>query len=331
MSSNDVRLSAAIATYGHTRLLKSKQVEPVGFDMRYVEVEPIIAAFRRMIRTLEFDVCELAPTTYLMAREAGVPITALPIFLMRRFHHGDIVCRPGSGIVEPKDLEGRKVGVRAYTVSTGVWARGILHTEYGVDPDSISWIVDDEEHLTSYRLPPNVEQVGPGQSIAHLFDDGGIDAALSGPAGIGRSGAPGAGWAIAGAGFDEARERSESRYPLFADAAALERSWYERTSIYPIHGLVVVKDEILRSHPDLAAALLDAFSQSKNELLDRLADTAEDDKELAKFRELSAIVGDDPLPYGIESNEASIEALVDYSASQHITRSRPAAAEIFAV
>src|SRR5580698_1418390 len=142
--SDALRLSAAIATYGHTKTLKCKQEQPTGCELDFVEVEPIIAAFRRMVRTLEFDVCELAPTTYLAARDADIPVTALPIFLMRRFHHGDMVCRPGSGISAPKDLEGRKVGVRAYTVSTGVWARGILQHEYGVDPDSITWVVDDE-------------------------------------------------------------------------------------------------------------------------------------------------------------------------------------------
>jgi 4,5-dihydroxyphthalate decarboxylase len=214
---------------------------------------------------------------------------------MRRFHHGDIVCRPGSGISAPKDLEGRKVGVRAYTVSTGVWARGILQHEYGVDPDSITWVVDDEEHVTSYRLPPNVVKTEPGQSIAGLFLAGGIDAALTGPAGIGRSGAPTAGWAIAGAGFHEARKQSADFYPLFRDVALIEADWYRQTGIYPIHGLVVVKSEVLDANPWLAQSLMDAFSESKQ--------------------------------FFLKSLQAGIDALIDYSASQHIVAKRPGRAE----
>lgn len=326
-----LRLSAAIATYGHTKALKDEQLNPAGCELDFVEVEPIIAAFRRMIRTLEFDVCELAPTTYLAAREAGIPITALPVFLMRRFHHGDIVCRPGSGISAPKDLEGRKVGVRAYTVSTGVWARGILQHEYGVDPDSITWVVDDEEHVTAYRLPPNVVKTAPGQSIAGLFHEGAIDAALTGPAGIGRSGAPTAGWAIAGAGFDEARKQSADFYPLFPDARVIEADWYRRTGIYPIHGLVVVKSGILGRNPWLAQSLMDVFTESKQPFLSSLRAGIDDAKEFASYSSLREVVGDDPLPYGISLNEKSINALIDYSVSQHIVVKRPDIEELFAL
>jgi 4,5-dihydroxyphthalate decarboxylase len=325
-----LRLSAAIATYGHTKALKNRQIYPAGCELDFVEVEPIIAAFRRMIRSLEFDVCELAPTTYLAAREAGIPITALPIFLVRRFHHGDIVCRPGSGIGSPKDLEGRKVGVRAYTVSTGVWARGILQHEYGVDPDSITWVVDDEEHVTSYRLPPNVVKAEAGRSIAGLFHEGGIDAALTGPAGIGRSGAPAAGWAIAGAGFDEARRQSADFCPLFPDAAVIEADWYRRTGICPIHGLVVVRSEILDGSPWLAQSLVDAFTGSKQAFVNSLRSGIDDAKESAGYSSLREIVGDDPLPYGIGPNQKSIDALIDYAADQHIIAKRPGAEDLFA-
>ena len=326
----NLRLSAAIATYGHTKALKTGQVQPAGCELDFVTVEPIIAAFRRMIRTLEFDVCELAPTTYLAARDAGIPITALPVFLMRRFHHGDMVCRPGSGISRPGDLAGRKVGVRAYTVSTGVWARGILQHEYGVDPDAITWVVDDEEHVTSYQLPPNVITAGPGQSIAGLFHDGRIDAALTGPAGIGRSGAPTANWAIAGAGFDEARKASEDFYPLFPGARETEAAWFRQTGIYPIHGLVVVKNEILDANPWLADSLVAAFTASKQPFLESLRAGIDDAKEFANYTSLREIVGDDPLPYGIAPNEKSIEALIEYSSDQHITSRRYAIGEVFA-
>lgn len=329
--SNALRLSAAISTYGHTKALKSKQVQPDGCELDFVEVEPNVAAYRRMIRTLEFDVCELAPTTYLAAREAGIPITAIPVFLMRRFHHGDVVCRPGSGISAPKDLEGRKVGVRAYTVSTGVWARGILQHSCGVDPDAITWVVDDEEHVTSYRLPPNVVSAGPGQSIAGLFREGGIDAALTGPAGIGRSGAPAAGWAIAGAGFDEARRPSDDYYPLFPGARETEAAWYNRTGIYPIHGLIVVKTQLLDANPWLAQSLAAAFTAAKQPFLESLRAGIDDAREFASYSALRELVGDDPLPYGISANEKSINALIEYSVDQHIVARRCEIDEVFAV
>ena len=106
------RLKIAIATYGHTKDVKSGAAAIAGVEPDFVEVVPIIGAFRRMVRDVEFDVCEMAPTTYMIARALGAPFIALPIFLMRRFHHSGFVVRPDSGIKEPKDLEG-KTGRRA--------------------------------------------------------------------------------------------------------------------------------------------------------------------------------------------------------------------------
>ena len=127
------RLKIAIGSYGHTKALKDGSVPIDGVEPEFIEVVPIIGAFRRMVRDLEFDVCEMAPTTYMIARARGAPYIALPIFLMRRFHHGGFVVRPDAGIKVPKDLEGKKVGVRAYSVTTGVWTRGIFVNEYGLD------------------------------------------------------------------------------------------------------------------------------------------------------------------------------------------------------
>src|SRR6202048_842728 len=126
------RLNIAIADYGHTRARKSGEVPIQGVEANFVSVVPIIGAFRRMVRDVEFDICEMAPTTYMIARARGAPYIALPIFLMRRFHHGGFVVRPDAGIRHPKDLEGQKVGVRAYSVTTGVWTRGIFMKEYGL-------------------------------------------------------------------------------------------------------------------------------------------------------------------------------------------------------
>ena len=148
-----VPLKIAVATSGHTAAVKDGTIPIDGVEANFVEVVPIIAAFRRMVRDVEFDVCEMAPTTYLIARARGAPNIALPNFVMRRFHHGGFVVRPDAGIAKPKDLEGKHVGVRAYSVTTGVWTRGIFTNEYGLDASKVTWVVDDEEHVTTLKLP----------------------------------------------------------------------------------------------------------------------------------------------------------------------------------
>ena len=129
-----MKLKTALVTRGHTQALKDGTVRPRTFEFDFEEVPVIIQAFRRMVRGLEFDISEMAITTYICARAHGKRFTALPIFPMRAFHHGAIVYNTKSGIRSPKDLEGRRVGVnRGYTVTTGVWARSILQHQYGVD------------------------------------------------------------------------------------------------------------------------------------------------------------------------------------------------------
>ena len=153
-------LKTAIGTYGHTKGLKDGSVAAPGLQFDHVEVTPIINAFRRMCRTLEFDVSEMAITTYLTAKAYNKPFTALPVFVVRQFHHAPLVYNVKSGVQSPKDLEGKRVGVRAYTVTSGVWARGILATEYGVDLSKITWVIADEEHVEEYHkdTPSNVER-----------------------------------------------------------------------------------------------------------------------------------------------------------------------------
>lgn len=317
----DLHLSAAVATHGHTAAIKDGGVRASGISLDFVDVGPQIAAYRRMVRGLEFDVCELAPTTYLAAREAGVPMTALPVLLNRNFHHGDTVCRPGSGIQGPKDLENRRFGVRAYSVTTGVWVRGILRQQYGVDLSRVKWVVDDEEHVESMRLPPNVEHTPAGASIAQLFLAGEIDAAVKGAAGIGRAGAATQGWESGGI-----RDDDEGYYELLADKDALERNWYRDTGIYPFHGLVVVRDEVLNEHPWVAGSLFEAFEESKARFLPELQDGGGDEQ----YRRLMGIVGDDPLPYGLEANRTSIEALIGFARDQEIIHSTPRPEDVFA-
>src|ERR1700741_380402 len=253
------RLKIAIATYGHTKDIKSGAAAIAGVELDFVEVAPIIGAFRRMVRDVEFDVCEMAPTTYMIARALGAPFIALPIFLMRRFHHGGFVVRPDSGIKQPKDLEGKKVGVRAYSVTTGVWTRGIFVNEYGLDSSKVTWVVDDEENVTSLKLTPNVVHAPEGKSLQSMMKAGEIQAGFTGPAGVGRAGPP-----ISGGDKTSAAAAAADTYPeLIANVEKVEADWFHRTGICPIHGLIVVKEEHIKRNPWLPRALMNAFVAAK--------------------------------------------------------------------
>ncbi|HKB09769.1 MAG TPA: PhnD/SsuA/transferrin family substrate-binding protein [Vicinamibacterales bacterium] len=313
---NPVHLTLAVAEYPHTAAVRNGSIPIEGVDAEFVTVKPQIAAFRRMVRQVEFDVCELAPTTYIIARAYGAPFVALPIFVQRRFHHAGLLVRPDAGIGTPKDLEGRQVGVRAYSVTTGVWTRGILIDEFGLDASKVVWVVDDEEHVTQLPLPANVVHAPEGRSLAELMASGQLAAGFQGNSGVGRTGAPTGAW-----------QTVEADYPdLFPDAEALEADWYRRTGIYPMHGTIVVKDSVLNEHPWVAASLFKAFSQAKNEWLAQLDANGSLDK---KYTALRGTVGHDPLPYGLEPNVATIRALEETAFKQGLTPRRMRLDELF--
>jgi 4,5-dihydroxyphthalate decarboxylase len=307
-------LTIALGAYDHSAAVEDGRVEIPGYVVKPVEVRPIIAAYRRMIRDLEFDVCELAPVSYLMAREAGVPLVAIPVFLNRRFHHGDIQCSPSSNIEAPRDLEGCRVGVRAYSVSTGVWARGALEEQYGVDLGQVTWVVDDDDHVEG-RSPANVERVTSDRSLGELLAASEIDAAFTGNAGTGRAGNPVNGWEAADA--DPA-----TTYPLFGQSDVLERDYYLRTGIYPLHSVIVVRSALVEKDPDLPSKLYAAFAESKRASLA----VDPDFTSLPRLARQRALIGSDPIPYGIDSNRSSIEALQRFSRHQGLIDTDPGAA-----
>lgn len=316
-----VHLKIAIAEHPHTSAIRSGAIPIEGVDAEIITVKPQIGAFRRMVRDVEFDVCEIAPTTYIIARAYGAPFVALPIFVVRRFHHGGLLVRPDAGIRTPKDLEGKKVGVRAYSVTTGVWTRQVLMDEFGLDNDKVTWVVDDEEHVTQLKLPANV--IHATRPLADMMADGELVAGFDGAAGIGRTGNPTGGW-----------QEVEANYPdLLPDAATLEAEYYARTGVYPMHGTIVVKDAVLASHPWVAKSLYDAFERAKLDYLAKL-DAVEAGQQLAsatdqKYIDLRQIVGRDPLPYGIEANRKTIEALEQTAYKQGLTPRRMTMSELF--
>ena len=299
-------LKTAIATYPHTKGLKDGTVSVPGVQFEHVEISPIIGAFRRMCRTLEFDVCEMAITTYLTAKAHDKPFTALPVFVMRQFHHSPIVYNIKAGVQSPKDLEGKKVGVRAYTVTTGVWARGILATEYGVDLDKITWVVVDEEHVQEYRKPANVIE-RPGANLAGMLVQGELAAAI----GVGKVDSP-------------------DVKPLITDAAAAEATWYRKTGIYPINHTVVVKDALLQSDPSLAPRLLGGFEAAKAQFLKELSSGGELPAEAQLLSKRRSLVGDDPLPNGLARNRKALEAIIRFAHEQKILPRTVTPEEMFA-
>ncbi|MEC4256456.1 ABC transporter substrate-binding protein [Escherichia coli] len=312
-----VHLKIAIADHPHTAAIRSGAIPIEGVDAEFITVKPQIAAFRRMVRDVEFDVCEIAPTTYIIARAYGAPFVALPIFVVRRFHHAGLLVRPDANIRHPKDLEGKKVGVRAYSVTTGVWTRQVLMDEYGLDSGKVTWVVDDEEHVTQLKLPGNV--IHASRPLADMMADGELVAGFGANAGIGRTGNPTDGW-----------KEVEANYPdLFPNAVEAEADYYARTGVYPMHGTIVVKDSVLAEHPWIAKSLYDAFDKAKQEYLARLDAGEASSKADLKYLELRKIVGHDPLPYGIEANRKTIEALEATAFKQGLTPRRMSMDELF--
>ena len=291
-----MRLKTVMRTSPWNAALKDGRVTPRGYELEFEEVQPITRAFRVMCRELAYDVTEMAATTYLVARDHGKPFTALPVFLTRGIHHGAVRARePG----DPKELEGRRVGVnRGYTVTTGVWARGILSSEYGVELGRVTWVRSDDEHVAEYEPPPNVEKLPEGQDLAATVSGGDLAAAVG-------------------------DVKSDELVPLIADAEAAGFRALEERGLWPVNHLVVVKDEVLEANPDLARALFDAFERAK----DLYVASGELQPLHARVAE---ITGGDPLRYGIEPNRAVLEQLVDHAFAQKILRRRPTVDELFA-
>jgi 4,5-dihydroxyphthalate decarboxylase len=301
------KLKTVTRTQGNNQALKDGTVKPRSFEFDFVEVDPLIAAFRRMVRGNEFDICEMAITTYICARAFGKPMTAVPVFLVRAFHHGAILANTKSGIRTPKDLEGKRVGVnRGYTVTTGVWARGILQQEYGVDLSKITWVLSGDEHVAEYRPPANVVPIEPGQKMGDMLAAGELAAAI-------------------GVEVDSPDVR-----PLIPDAFETGLAALRRRGLYPINHTVVIKNELLAAHPQLAADVFDAFAASKNVYLERLrAGRIEKPTEMDELHRRVMQITGDPLPYGIAPNRQVIEELIGHALKQGIISKPVTVEELF--
>ena len=305
----DLTLTAVTRTQGNNQALKEGIVKPRGFTFAFEEVPVLIDAFRKMVRGLDYDVCEMAITTYLTAREHGVRFTAVPVFLVRAFHHGAILINKNAGIGHPKDLEGKRVGVnRGYTVTTGVWARGVLASEYGVDLQTITWVLSGDEHVTTYRPPANVVPIEAGKKMADMLISGELVAAI-------------------GVEVDH-----PDVVPLIPNALEAGLEALRTRGHYPINHLVVIRDDVLAAHPEVAAGVFRAFEESKNLYVDNLrAGAIEKPTAFDELhRRVMEITGNDPLPYGIEPNRKVLEELIGFATAQGILTKSVTVDELFA-
>ncbi len=228
-------LSAALGDYPHTASLPDSDV--VRLDR--VTVKPISRAFAPMVREARYDVSEMAIATFLMAKAAGIPIVLLPVVMAARFQEGALLCRADSTIRGPADLAGKRVGVRAYSQTTGMWLRGVLAEAHGVAPKSIAWTTFEDAHVPGFTDPPFAHRAPAGADMTAMLRDGALDAAV-----FGTELPPG----------DDFR-------PVFTDVAAAGRDFQARHGFVPVNHLVVVTAEVARD-PAVVAELLGMFGDA---------------------------------------------------------------------
>jgi len=307
-----MELRTVVRSQGNNQALKDGSVKPEGFSFAFEDVPILIRAFRRMVRGLEWDVCEMAFATYLCAREHGVRFTAIPAFVMRGFHHGTLVHNPTLGLRTPSDLEGKQVGVnRGYTVTTGVWVRGVIQDEHGVDLSRVTWVLSGDEHVAEYVPPPNVVTLPEGQDLGALVTSGEIPAAIALPVGD--------------------RVDGPALEPLIADPDEAAFRAFRSRGHYPINHLIVVRDDVLGANPGLAAELFRVFVEAKRRYVERLADGAiEEPTDVDRLYRRVAEVLPDPLPYGIDPNRAMIDEFIGHTLTQGVIRRPVRAEDVFA-
>lgn len=300
-------LTAVTRSQGAVSALKDGTVKPEGFALDFEEVPVLIHAFRSMVRSLSYDVSEMAFTTYLVAKSHGKPFTALPVFLVRGFHHGAVLRSAAAGDLAPAGIEGRRVGVnRGYTVTTGVWARGILADEYNVDLSRVTWVLSGDEHVAEYQPPANVVPAGPGADVPGMVASGELAAGIGVPA------------------------SHPGLVPLIPDAAEAGYRALRDRGLYPINHVVVVRDQLLAEHPGLAPALFAAYAEAKNRYVARLGEISDPGPADRMYQRVREVTGGDPMPYGIEPNRAMIDLLVRYAVDQRILKAPAAAEDLFA-
>jgi 4,5-dihydroxyphthalate decarboxylase len=233
-------LRIALGKHEHVKPLKDGQVQSDLVRLDFVEFDPLPKAFRYMVRGGDLDVSEMALTTHLLAHHYRNRLTALPVPLWRRLHHSNLVCAASSKIAGPADLQGKKVGVRAYSQTTGVWIRGILASQYGVDLNKVTWVTMEDAHVAEYQDPSGVVRHTGSKGLRDLLLSGEL-AAIMGERDV-----------------DPANVR-----PVIADAEAAAEKWSRETGIFPVNHVVSVRSDLLQQHSWLGEELMRMFEAAR--------------------------------------------------------------------
>src|ERR1700723_2161741 len=220
-----MRLRTLLGDHPCTKALKDRSIESDLVELDFVDYSPTNRGFKPMVREGAFDVSEMAIVTYLMTKSFGKPMVLLPNVVLARFQHAYALYNAKSGTMKPADLNGKRIGIRSFTTTTGAWLRGILAEDYGVDLDSIDWVTFEDAHVAEFK--DTTKRAPAGKQIIQMLIDGELDAVLGEKAGH-----PGL-------------------KPLFADAATEEKSWFAKPHVLPINHMVVVKQELSDNHPDV--------------------------------------------------------------------------------
>jgi 4,5-dihydroxyphthalate decarboxylase len=282
-------LSACIGTYPHTKALKDGVIKSDRVALNFTEVSPVNRAFLMMVRELKFDVCEMAIVTCLQARAYGKPLMLVPATTLGRFQQGALLYNSGRGTLRVEDLPGRRVGVRAFSQTTGVWIRGILWKDYGLDLNKVKWVTFEDAHVAEYRDPPGVERAAAGKDITKMLIDGELDAAIFG-------------------GEMPTDPRLKS---VIADAEAAGKDWYRKYGTVPINHMVVVKDSLSKSNP---AAVREVFRMLV------------DSKKRAGLPKAGAI---DFVPFGFDAVKPALDLMSSYALEMKLIPRRYSVEELF--
>ncbi len=305
-----VRLALASGPYDRLAALHDGSVRIEGVEIAGETLWPPRLIFDRLAGGDAFDISEFSCSEFIALRDWGrEPFVALPVFPSRVFRHGFICVRDGGPVRNPRDLEGRRVGVPLYTQTAAIWIRGLLAEEYGVDLSRIHWVEGSvmqpgghgDPSASPMRRPPPIEANTGGKSLAELLVAGEIDAIL-------------------GTFVDEAVQTYPQIVRLFPDFRARERDYFRRTGVFPIMHLMVIRQAVHQAHPWLAARLFDACEQAKAVAHKRLRSQNAQHVMLPwlldDLEDLAALFGGDPWPYGLAPNRATLETLVRYMHAQ---------------
>ena len=231
-----IRLRTLLGDHPCTAALKNGSLKSdlVAFD--FAEYSPTNKGFKPMVRDGAFDVSEMAIVTYLMARSFGKPMVLLPNVVVARFQHAHALYNAKLGTLRPADLNGKRVGIRSFTTTTGAWLRGILANDYGVDLNSINWVTFEDAHVAEFK--DTTKRAPPGKEIIQMLLDGELDAVLG-----------------------EKADRPGLK-PLFPDAASEEKSWFAKHGVLPINHMVVVSETLSRTQPDVVREVFRLLRES---------------------------------------------------------------------